>query len=156
MRGRFFWGWSDTHPPHLVWWWGSPHFHNEAPSTGVAERRAGLVRWAPHMGEWSVPPLGRGGKCTPFFQPGGQNPPPHPTLTSLPGLIAHLLLSSHYKWCPLPVFAAASSQNTTTTVFTSSRLHVTPVTLHVALSRFWLCSEPGQIYNEIPNALKRR
>ena len=78
-------------PPHLVWWWGRPHFHNEAPSTGVAERRAGLVRWAPHMGEWPVPPLGRGGKCTPFFQPGGQNPPPHPTLTSLPGLIAHLL-----------------------------------------------------------------
>ena len=48
------------------------------------------------MGEWPVPPMGRGGKCAPFFQPGGQNPPPHPTLTSLSGLIAHLLVPYYY------------------------------------------------------------
>ena len=53
-------------PPHLVWWWSSPHFHIEAPSTGVAECRAGLVRWAPHMGNGRFPLWGEGGNI-PFF-----------------------------------------------------------------------------------------
>ena len=93
MRGRF----SEVGlipPPHLVLWWGSPHFHTEAPSTGVAECRADLVRWAPQLGEWPVPPLGLGGKFTPFFQPGGQPPPP-PTPPSRRFLVV-LLTSCHF------------------------------------------------------------
>jgi len=74
-------------PPYLVWWWGSPHFNTRPPSTGGgAKCRARLVRLGPHMGKWPVPPLKRGGNVP--LSP--SRTPPHPTLTSLPGLIVRL------------------------------------------------------------------